>query len=198
VPNTGFVVENDSRNVDANRAVSDFDRPHRFSASFVYLSPSSASAFLRNWQIAAYAQFQSGRPFSLFEAEPGKVFRPGFARLDFASGANAGTVRQQGSDEVDQFFNAGAVVGSATGIGDTPRNFLRGPNQKRFDLAVSRQFPLGSARERYFEVRLDMFNLFNWTNFDLPGNDLGSDDFGKLVTTLGGPFTAQVGVRFVF
>ena len=160
------------------------------------MTPSGASAFVRNWQFAAYMQFQSGRPFSLFEPEPSKVYRPGFARLDFAPGADADTVRQQGADEVDQFFNTSAVVGSATGIGNTPRNFLRASSQKRFDLAVSRQFPIGT--QRYVELRADMFNVFSWTNFDIPGNDFASDDFGKLTTTLGGPFMAQFGVRLVF
>ena len=41
VPNTGFVVQGDQRNLDANRAVSDFDRTHRFSLNFVYEVPSS-------------------------------------------------------------------------------------------------------------------------------------------------------------
>jgi hypothetical protein len=160
------------------------------------LSPSGGPALARNWQIAAYAQFQSGRPFSVFEPEPGKVYRPGFGRLSFAPGANAETLRQQGGDPVEQYFNTSAVVGSATGIGDTPRNVLRGPEQKRVDLAVSRQIRFGKAR--YFEARLDVFNLFNWTNFDIPGNDFFSEDFGRITNTIGGPRTAQVGLRFVF
>ena len=39
MPNTGFVVQGDLRNLEANRAVSDFDRTHRFSLSFVYEIP---------------------------------------------------------------------------------------------------------------------------------------------------------------
>ena len=39
VPNTGFVVQGDQRNLDANYALSDFDRPHRFSGSFVWDLP---------------------------------------------------------------------------------------------------------------------------------------------------------------
>jgi hypothetical protein len=196
VPNTGFVVENDSRNVDANRARSDFDRPHRFVATLVYQTPQGAGSFGKDWQIATYAQFQSGRPFSVFEAEPSKVYRPGFARLDFAPGADLGTLSQQGADPIAEYFNVDAVVGSATGIGNTPRNALRGASQKRIDLAVSRLFELG-ARAR-LEVRLEFFNLFNWANFDIPVNDLGSDDFGSIVNTLGGPRVGQFGVRLLF
>ena len=36
VPNVGFAAQGDQRNLEANYALSDFDRPHRFSGSFVY------------------------------------------------------------------------------------------------------------------------------------------------------------------
>ena len=34
VPNTGFIAQGDSRNTEANRGLSDFDRTHRYSMSF--------------------------------------------------------------------------------------------------------------------------------------------------------------------
>ena len=50
-PNTGFVVQGDNRNVDANYALSDFDRPHRFSGSWIWScrseEPSSATSASR-------------------------------------------------------------------------------------------------------------------------------------------------------
>jgi hypothetical protein len=199
VPNTGFVVENDSRNVGANRAPSDFDRPHRLAASFVYLSPRTAPAFLRNWQISSYLQFQSGRPFSLFEPEPsGRISRSAFLRPDYAAGANADTLAQQGADPVERYFNTSAIVAcvSPCVFGNVPRNVLRGPDQKRVDLAISRQLFVSEAR--YLELRVDVFNLFNWTNFDIPVNEVGSEDFGKILNTLGGPRTGQLGLKFVF
>jgi len=196
VPNTGFVVENDSRDVDANRARSDYDRPHRFVATFVYRTPESAGAFGRNWQFSTYAQVQSGTPFSVFEAEPSKVYRPGFSRLDFAEGSDLDSLTQSGSDEVEEYFNTDAVVGSVSGIGNTPRNAIRGPGQKRVDLGISRMFPINGRAS--FEIRVDVFNLFNWTNLANPVNDFGSDDFGKIINTVGGPRVGQVGVRFLF
>jgi hypothetical protein len=95
VPNTGFILQNDSNNISSNRAVSDFDRTQRFSLSFVYDIPSfgSTSRFLRGFQLSGFAQVQSGTPFSIFSAEPeagnvsaltslrtgsGGLFRPGF------------------------------------------------------------------------------------------------------------------------
>ncbi len=66
--NLGLVVQGDQRNLNANRALSDFDRPHRFASSFVYEIPSfgSKSKFLTGWQLSGFGQWQSGTPFTIF------------------------------------------------------------------------------------------------------------------------------------
>jgi hypothetical protein len=68
-PNSGFSVENDSRDLESNWARSDFDRPHRFSLSSVWNLPLGDNPILRDWEIGTYMQFQSGRPFSVFRPE---------------------------------------------------------------------------------------------------------------------------------
>lgn len=72
-PNFGLVVQGDQRNLNANRALSDFDRPHRFSASFVWELPNfgSKSKFLNGWQLSGFSQWQSGTPFSIFASNAG-------------------------------------------------------------------------------------------------------------------------------
>lgn len=69
--NLGLVVQGDQRNLNSNRAVSDFDRPHRFSTSFVWELPSfgSKSKFLTGWQLSGFGQWQSGTPFSIFASD---------------------------------------------------------------------------------------------------------------------------------
>lgn len=70
-PNLGLVVEGDQRNLNANRAVSDFDRPHRFAGSFVWELPTfgSKSKFLTGWQLSGFGQWQSGSPFSILVSD---------------------------------------------------------------------------------------------------------------------------------
>lgn len=72
-PNLGLVVQGDQRNLNANRALSDFDRPHRFSTSFVWEIPNfgSNSKFLTGWQLSGFGQWQSGTPFSIFASNAG-------------------------------------------------------------------------------------------------------------------------------
>jgi hypothetical protein len=192
-PNTGFSVENDSRNLEANWAVSDFDRPHRLSVSAVWHLPNGSHELLRDWQVATVIQTQSGRPFSVFVPEAG-LLRLGFQRLDFAPGHDGGTAATQGADPVDAWFNVDALQ-EAGGAGNTPRNFLRGPAQKRVDLSITKRISLGRAG---VELRAEIFNLFNTANLGLPENNFTSSDFGRITNTVGGPRVSQFGARLTF
>jgi hypothetical protein len=192
-PNTGFSVENDSRDLNSNWARSDFDRPHRFSLSAIWQLPLGQNPVLRDWQVATYMQFQSGRPFSVFRPEAG-LLRLGFQRLDFAPGANADSVAQRGTDPVEWFDVT--QLRPATAAGNTPRNFLRGPTQKRVDLSITKGIPLG-GRVRA-EARFEIFNVFNTVNFGMPENNVDSTDFGTITTTIGGPRVSQLGLRLTF
>ncbi|MBK8464738.1 MAG: carboxypeptidase regulatory-like domain-containing protein [Chloracidobacterium sp.] len=70
-PNLGLVVQGDQRNINSNKAVSDFDRPHRFSSSYVWELPSfgSKSKFLTGWQLSGFGQWQSGTPFTILASD---------------------------------------------------------------------------------------------------------------------------------
>ena len=85
--NVGFSVENDGRDLEANWAPSDFDRRHRVSFSGLVSLPAG-------FEVGAYAQFQSGRPFSVYAFEAG-LSSLVFQRLNFAPGATADTAAQQ-------------------------------------------------------------------------------------------------------
>lgn len=193
-PNTGFSVENDSRDLEANWARADFDRPHRLSVSAVWRLPLGAHPLLSDWEVATFMQFQSGRPFSVFRPESG-LLRLGFQRLDFAPGATEESVARRTGAPEDGWFDT-TQLRPAVAAGNTPRNFLRGPSQKRVDLSVARRLPLGD-RVRV-ELRWEVFNLFNTVNFAMPENNFDSIDFGRITSTVGGPRVSQFGVRVAF
>jgi outer membrane receptor protein involved in Fe transport len=185
--NVGFSVENDARDLEANWAPSDFDRQHRFSLSGIVELPAG-------FELGAYAQFQSGRPYSVYAFESGLLSLV-FQRLDFAPGANASTAEQQAANPEEGWFNKAAFV-RANAAGNTPRNFLRGPSQKRVDLSLAKRFRVGG--ESRVELRAEVFNVFNWVNFAMPTNNIASADFGTITNTIGGPRTAQLGLRLTF
>ena len=192
-PNTGFSVENDSRDLESNWAHADFDRPHRLSLSATWALPLGNSALLRNWKVATYMQFQSGRPFSVFRPEQG-LLRLGFQRLDFAPGANAESVARQASNPEEGWFDTTQLRG-AEAAGNTPRNFLRGPAQRRVDLNIAKEITIGKLNA---ELRWEVFNVFNTVNFGLPENNFDSIDFGSITNTVGGPRVSQFGIRVSF
>jgi hypothetical protein len=72
---------------------------------------------------------------------------------------------------------------------------------RRLDLSLSKIFPLGMLSDAQLELRLDVINVFNtsnWTNFDLfPGESPSSLNpaFAEPTGTVGIPRTAKLAVR---
>jgi hypothetical protein len=68
-------------------------------------------------------------------------------------------------------LNPAAFATPAPGtFGNVPRNFLRGPSFKQFDIVLSRRFKFSESAN--VEFRTEIFNIFNHTNFDIPGSRL--------------------------
>ncbi|MGZ8842986.1 MAG: outer membrane beta-barrel protein [Pyrinomonadaceae bacterium] len=222
LPNVGFTAQGNAFDVNANRARSDFDRPHRLSLSFVYDIPSggSKSKFLTGWRISGFAQAQSGVPYSIFATEV-TVANPaqydnlrlgsgGLYRLAFGRPSLCGTMAQllqTGPDPTERAFNPAALCSPMSlaggypnnrGFGNLGRNILRGFSQKRFDVGLSKETKFS---ERFgLEFRWDIFNAFNTVNFATPNNVIGDagTDFGKITDTIGGPRVMQFGVKLKF
>jgi hypothetical protein len=221
VPNVGFVVQGNQRDLSSNRAVSDFDRTHRFSASYVIDLPLGNNLILKGWQTSGFVQVQSGSPFTIFSPEPevGNVSAfsnlrngsGGLYRLGFGRPSLCGTLdqlNQQAADITRGYFNtsSGLLCSPLTAAGGYPNNFgfgnlgrniLRGPYQKRFDFGLSKSTPI---TERVgLEFRWDVFNLFNNVNFANPSSDLSdTTDFGTITNTIGGPRVMQFGLKLKF
>jgi hypothetical protein len=218
VPNAGFVVQGDQRNLDANYALSDFDRPHRFSGSFVWELP--GSGLLHGFRLSGFVQMQSGLPYSIYSAEPeignvsqygdlvrgsGGLYRLGFGRPSLCGSLDA--LRQHGDDPTEAAFDKSVLCSPSTiaggypdnqGFGNLGRNVLRGFWQRRVDLSLAKAFSFGESRN--FEVRWDIFNVFNTVNYALPNNVIGAatTDFGKITDSVGGPRVMQLGARLRF
>jgi hypothetical protein len=211
VPNTGFVVQGDLRNLDANRAVSDFDRTHRFSLSFVYDVPSFGSnrRLFTGWQLSGFFQAQTGTPFSIFSPEPevqtaaqyadlvrgsGGLYRLGFGRPSLCGTLDE--LRQTGSDITEDAFNRDVLCTAFGQNGSLGRNVLRSPSQSRFDFGIVKTTKLTETVA--FEFGWDVFNVFNKANFAAPDFELGSPDFGRIITTVGGPRVMQFKAKLKF
>ncbi|MGH9648859.1 MAG: hypothetical protein ACRD3I_00110, partial [Terriglobales bacterium] len=211
VPNVGFQIQGDSRFPGLNRGVSDFDRPHRVSLSFVYDLPTGgrSSRWIKGWQVSGFMQAQSGAPYSIFSSEPeartqnqltsvttgsGGLFRLAFGRPNLVGPLSDACALGTDSATHDRVLSAlGSPLG---GFGNLSRNPCRANAQKRMDFAVSKSTQLTESSR--LELRAEFFNLFNLTNFAQPVNDLVDSDIGRITNTIGGPRIIQFGLRVVF
>jgi len=216
LPNAGFSVQGNERDLDANYALSDFDRPHRFSGSFIYELPS----VLRGFRLSGFVQVQSGLPYSIFSGEPelqnvsqynnlvrgsGGLYRLAFGRPSLCGSLD--DLKNGGSDPTEAAFNASALCSPTSiaggypgnqGFGNLGRNVLRNLRQRRVDLSLARQIKMPGTSS--LELRWDVFNVFNNVNFALPENVIGEagTDFGQITNTVGGPRVMQLGVKLRF
>ena len=67
---------------------------------------------------------------------------------------------------------------AADAFGDTPRDYLRGPNAWQMDLGLSKRIPV--TERVAVEFRSEFFNIFNHPQYGLPGSDLTGSGFGVI------------------
>ena len=185
----------------ANRGLSNFDAPHRFVLSYVWMLPRPAFAassaagtwLFSNWQLAGVTTVMSGLPIDVVDSLAGSFFGLNvgtLARPSWAPGATRKTATT--NIPAGYFFNPSAFVrpivgvnqpipssngraianAAGTDIGNVGRNVLRGPGQYSFDVAITRRFPLKESRS--VEFRAEFFNLLNNVNFANPISNLNS------------------------
>ena len=224
VPNSGFIAQGDSRNLEANRGLSDFDRTHRFSTNFVWEIPSgnSNNRFVKGWSLSGFFQAQSGTPFTVFSSEPdisnasqltlpanatdvqylqwlargsGGIYRPGFGRPNLTCPVSR-AVGSVSSSNLN-VIDRRCFSSPVGGFGDLGRNAFRGPSQKRFDLSLVKNTKINERMS--FELGFDLFNVFDTVNFANPNSDLqDAVDFGVVTNTVGGPRVGQFRARLRF
>lgn len=212
VPNSGFIAQGDARNLENNRAPSDFDRTHRFSSNFVWDLPTGRSnkAFIKGWSVSGFFQAQSGTPFTVFASEPeignvsqltdltrgsGGLYRLGFGRPNISCSASDAVSSASTSNL--SVINRSCFSSAFGGFGNLGRNTFRGPVTKRFDLSFAKETKINERMS--FEVGFDLFNVFDWVNFASPNSDLqDAVDFGVITNTIGGPRVGQFRAKFRF
>ncbi len=87
-------------------------------------------------------------------------------------------------------LNPAAFTTPAPGtFGNVPRNFLRGPGFRQFDLVFNKRIKFSESTN--LEFRTEIFNVLNHTNFDIPGSRLNLAL--PAVTQAGGLYTVSSG-----
>ena len=207
----------------------DFDIRNNLTAAFSYDMPNVghdrlASAVLHNWGLDDRLTARNGFPLTLggnLSLEPnGMLYDAGLNLVSgqpiYLYGANCDSALQALGDlktgqgcPGGRAINPNAFTASNSGLGDAPRNFVRGFGAWQMDLAVRREFPIYEKLRLQF--RAEAFNIFNHPNFGNVNPNFGQNTFGQATGTLasslgiltplyqmGGPRSMQFALKLVF
>jgi outer membrane receptor protein involved in Fe transport len=193
----------DIRDLAAEWSLSDFHREHQFTGSVNYELPfgrsrrflASAggltSALLGGWQANSIVTLLSGRPFT-----------PQYAAADISQQRPDLVGDPQANIPAGLAFSPAAFarpVATAQApnlYGDAGRNILIGPPFKNVDLSFSKSFRV--TRDVKLQVRIESFNLFNATNFQVPVFLLDQSDVATYTSTANEAREWQLALKVLF
>ncbi len=174
----------DSDNLHAERARSDFALKHRFVLNFIYDVPrwDRLRALGKGWQLAGIAGLQSGQPYSVYADFFGTPYRPNQLRRPRVNNSNPGAaIDISGPGMTDPtgslFFNGSDAGALAINFdpntffllpGNLGRNTFTGPTLQNADFAVVKNTYVGAGERKFLQFRAEFFNAFNTLNFHQP------------------------------
>jgi hypothetical protein len=202
-------------NLRLERAVSAQDIPQRLVTTFSYQLPvgkgkrigggwgRGLNMALGGWEVNALMTFSKGFPLnsgSQFRESPlqGATLWNGVQRPNLI-----GDPRTPGSveDRLNNYLNVNAFSRPAPDtFGTMPRTLpnYRSPGIRNADMAIFKNVSLTEAR--YFQLRLEAFNVTNTPTFSTPHMTYGASNFGVIDSYAGnrGPREMQVAIKFYF
>lgn len=208
-------IAQDSFDLDNDRAVSAYDRPHRLTANLVYELPfaraqtGAMGRLLGGWTISGVVTLQSGAPFTVLNGVDPTLAVDGISGLVGNSiRPNLNTDLDLSNMTVEEILAAGGRtlfrplcgMPSATcageRVGEVGRNTLRADGIANLDLAFIKNTRL--AGETRLQVRIEMFNATNTRNFGIPEGRINNANFLNQWGTNGGSRTVWGALRLTF
>jgi len=191
-----------------SRGLSSSDVRHNFVASYVWAVPfdrafgSAPKRLTRGWQIQGITRFSTGFPIQLNQ-DTGDASLSGSSATDMPNlVGKVVTVNPRNSnpacpttDGTGCYFlpDAFAVNTDPGTFGTANRRFFHGPGFNNTDFGILKRTVI---KENYaFDVRFELFNIFNHTQFTNPGGNITGSSFG-IVTNARDPRIGQVSAKF--
>jgi len=193
-----------SYDVRAERARSDFDVPQRLSLSYSYDLPAAhfeqrwLRTLLGGWQTFGILTFQSGRPFTVALLPDFDNSNTGISILGFGANNRPNVVGDPhlANPSPNLWFNTAAFAVAPFGsFGNAGRNILNGPSLQTVNLSLVKNTTVREGVSLQF--RAESFNFLNRPNFGLPDIFVGSPTFGQILSA-GDPRHIQFGLKLLF
>ena len=200
LPNRGV---QDNNNLALEKGPSPYDIRHRFVSDFLYELPFARLAdastrgkqlLLAGWQFAGIYSAESGFPFVITDPS-------GYsgARIDYVGGDPFLNDASRPLQYLNRSAFARPPINAVSGVPSRPGNLgrmaLRGPGLSNIDLALSKTLAF-SERVR-LQIRTDMINAFNHTNFLGISTNINANNFGAFTSTRGARLV-QFNARLTF
>ena len=189
-----------SYDLAAEKAPSDFNFPHRLSLEFLWAMPfgsgnmksknASVNYLVQGWEAGSVITVASGPPFTpvvsgnisgadeinnaaVQSGIPSDTDRPNVASRSFYP-----------SKQTPQEWVSSSAFSIPTQFtfGNAGRNILTGPGSGSTDFSLLRNFRISESAKVQF--RGEMFNIFNRANFDIPQRTLNAASFGQIFNTV--------------
>lgn len=197
----------DTRDWRNERAVSDFDRRHVLSTTWLYELPvgrgkralggipRALDMVLGGWSLNGLYNFNTGEPFTVTSGVRTSNYSH-VSRANVTAGLPDASLKQAPGVIGPVLFsdNSGFAI-PGPGENGMGRNMFRSPNFWNTDIGVQK---LISLTERYrLQFRMEMFNVFNHANFDNPAgatdgsNQMISSIFGRSCCEAVAPSSTQ-------
>jgi hypothetical protein len=206
---TGFVSPADSFNPKFDKAPSDFGRTHVLNIAWNYALPflrerdndldlpKWVEAAFGGWNLGTLCIWESGAHFSVYSGRQ-NLYAGVDSLANFEGSRDIGrsftlynNINWFTPDEVALFSYPEAGELSSSG-----RNSFTGPRYFNLDLLLHKNFWIGEKQS--VQLRLEAFNPFNSTRFNLPNMNLSDPRFGIITSTVGNSRVLQFALKYQF
>jgi len=181
-----------------------FDARHNFTLAASYELPIGrdkalggdwgpvADALLGGWVVSGIFQARTGFPVTVTDGRGSSLQAVrGNERPNCVGNWKPST------QTIDNWIDINAFQRAPSGTwGNCPVGVARAPGFTVLDITLGKRFYIG---ERYFEFKLEAFNVLNHVNFGPPARNFGdANTFGKITGTIGNPRIIELGFKFYF
>jgi hypothetical protein len=174
----------------ADRGSSDFDVRHRLTASYIYELPfgrgrrfmngagSIANRVVGGWALNGISSLMTGNYYSVtVTGDRANVGGFPFQRANRSCEGNLA----HGSRTIDRYFDTSCFSLTPLGtFGNSGRNIIEVPGLNNWDVCVVKDTPVTERLRAQF--RLELFNVFNHSQFNIPDLNVDSAFFGAIRT----------------
>ncbi len=194
-----------------NYGKASFDRTHNLIINYVYDIPKLSTlaggnkvvkSVFDNWQLSGLTSMTSGQPLGIGYSLVNAVDLLGASGAGIDSRVNmlSNPILPKSERTELRHFNTSAFAPPTRaefGIGNAPKDVIRGPGLQVWDLTVIKNIPVGKGDSKRLQLRFEFYNLFNHTNFTGVDTTARFDAQNRQVSGTFGQYTGSLDARRV-